>query len=76
MLALATEDQTDLDMNPSEEAHQGILLHKTEELTSMVANARKKGFRLEIHCIGDRAAEQVRYDTSTRDWSADEAMVG
>ncbi|CAE7467251.1 unnamed protein product, partial [Symbiodinium microadriaticum] len=38
--------------------YQGILLHQTNALTSMVRTAREKGYRLEIHCIGDRAAEQ------------------
>lgn len=37
----------------------GILLHSDEELTSQIEDAQLHGFRVEIHAIGDRAAEQV-----------------
>jgi predicted amidohydrolase YtcJ len=45
----------------AEGPYRGILMHKTDKLTAMVRSARAKGFRLEVHCIGDRAAEQVNY---------------
>ena len=37
----------------------GILLHSDAELTSQIEDAHLHGFRVEIHAIGDRAAEQV-----------------
>lgn len=47
-----------------EGGHRGILIHETQALTEMVRTARAQGYRLEIHCIGDRAAEQVKRDLS------------
>ena len=44
---------------PEVDKYRGILLHKTEALTDMVRDSRQRGYRLEIHCIGDMAAEQV-----------------
>lgn len=37
----------------------GILMYKREELVSMISTARNEGYRVEIHAIGDAAAEQV-----------------
>lgn len=41
-------------------AHTGILTHSREDLTRMVGRARQLGMRIEVHAIGDAAAEQVR----------------
>ncbi|GLE05432.1 hypothetical protein PINS_up014445 [Pythium insidiosum] len=40
-------------------SNTGILFSSQEELTKQVADAHSAGYRLEIHAIGDRAAEQV-----------------
>ena len=40
--------------------HTGVLVHEAAALRDMVATARARGFRVEIHAIGDKAAEQVR----------------
>lgn len=37
----------------------GILIHPQEELNEMVQEATQKGYRLEIHCIGDATAETI-----------------
>ena len=37
----------------------GVLIHETHQLCSMIQEARDNDFRLEIHAIGDAAAEQV-----------------
>ena len=42
-----------------EPLHTGMLIHKTSELRDMIVHAKRHGFRLEIHAIGDAAAEQV-----------------
>jgi hypothetical protein len=39
--------------------HTGILVHKNKDLEDMISHARGLGFRVEIHAIGDAAAEQV-----------------
>ena len=44
-----------------ESAHTGILTHSREDLTRMVTRARHLGMRVEVHAIGDAAAEQVRW---------------
>ena len=44
---------------PSEQTHKGVLMHKREAMRSMIAEARSNGYRLEVHAIGDAAAEQV-----------------
>lgn len=44
--------------------HTGILYYPDESLCAQIAQAKQRGFRLEIHCIGDAAADQVRYATS------------
>ncbi|KAJ0405591.1 hypothetical protein ATCC90586_000368 [Pythium insidiosum] len=40
-------------------SNTGILFNSDEELKKQVADAHSAGYRLEIHAIGDRAAEQV-----------------
>ena len=37
----------------------GVLIHDNKKLSSMIRESREKGLRLEIHAIGDAAAEQV-----------------
>eukprot|EP01112_Ceratiomyxa_fruticulosa_P000026 TRINITY_DN0_c4_g1_i3.p1 TRINITY_DN0_c4_g1~~TRINITY_DN0_c4_g1_i3.p1 ORF type:complete len:578 (-),score=93.56 TRINITY_DN0_c4_g1_i3:100-1764(-) len=39
--------------------HSGILIYTQEELTQLISKANKMNFRVEIHAIGDRAAEVV-----------------
>jgi predicted amidohydrolase YtcJ len=39
--------------------YSGILSHTSSELKSMVSRARSVGHRVEVHAIGDAAAEQV-----------------
>ncbi|CAM9101259.1 unnamed protein product, partial [Ectocarpus fasciculatus] len=43
----------------SERTHKGVLMHKAEAMRCMIAVARSNGYRLEVHAIGDAAAEQV-----------------
>lgn len=43
----------------SDASHTGILVHQEKDLEGMIINARNLGFRVEIHAIGDAAAEQV-----------------
>lgn len=38
---------------------RGVLLQTQQQLDRMVANAHRRGYRLEVHAIGDRAAEAV-----------------
>lgn len=38
---------------------KGVLIHKESDLRRMVGEAKERGYRLEIHAIGDAAAEQV-----------------
>jgi hypothetical protein len=52
----SSSDHEDLE---SHTAFSGILIHSTPSLESMVKRAKDAGFRLEVHCIGDMAAEQV-----------------
>mmetsp|Transcript_7346 Transcript_7346/g.12205 ORF Transcript_7346/g.12205 Transcript_7346/m.12205 type:complete len:795 (-) Transcript_7346:73-2457(-) len=40
-------------------ASTGVLVHKQEELVRMLGEAAEAGYRVEIHAIGDAAAEQV-----------------
>lgn len=46
----------------SEESRKsmGVLVHSNHHLQSIITEARHDGFRLEIHAIGDAAAEQVK----------------
>jgi predicted amidohydrolase YtcJ len=37
----------------------GVLVHNDAGLRSMIQEARERGFRVEIHAIGDAAADQV-----------------
>jgi len=37
----------------------GLLTHNFDELQGMITESRSRGFRVEIHAIGDAAAEQV-----------------
>ena len=37
----------------------GVLIHSNDDLCTMISDARARGFRVEIHAIGDAAAEQV-----------------
>lgn len=39
--------------------HSGVLMYSDGELDSMIALARRRDYRLEIHAIGDAAAAQV-----------------
>ena len=39
--------------------HKGILIHSKDALMHQIKSARAKGFRLEVHAIGDAAAELV-----------------
>ena len=41
------------------ENYKGILIHTKDSLVRMISDASEKGFRVEIHAIGDAAAEQV-----------------
>jgi predicted amidohydrolase YtcJ len=38
---------------------KGVLIHEDSALRNMIAEARQRGYRLEIHAIGDAAADQV-----------------
>jgi len=38
---------------------RGILIHSQDKLTSMIQKAKAAGWRLEVHAIGDRAAECI-----------------
>ncbi len=38
---------------------EGVLIQPPDELAAKIADAKRKGFRLEIHAIGDRAAATV-----------------
>eukprot|EP01038_Epipyxis_sp_PR26KG_P013210 gene13210-17703_t len=40
-------------------SYTGLLLHKTEELEAMVRHVRDHDYRIEVHAIGDAAAEQI-----------------
>ena len=40
--------------------YKGVLMHQTEAMRDMISEAKRGGYRLEIHAIGDAAAEQVR----------------
>lgn len=40
-------------------SYKGILIHTKEGLQEMITDSSKRGFRVEIHAIGDAAAEQV-----------------
>lgn len=40
--------------------HTGILSHSNDDLVRMVNHARWSGLRVEVHAIGDAAAEQVQ----------------
>lgn len=42
-----------------ESGHSGMLIHTTEELCKIMRTAKRKGFRIECHAIGDAAVEQV-----------------
>ncbi|CAH0487558.1 unnamed protein product [Peronospora farinosa] len=39
--------------------NRGILMNSDEELVTKISKANNAGYRVEIHAIGDRAAEQV-----------------
>ncbi|RLN32429.1 hypothetical protein BBJ28_00002280 [Nothophytophthora sp. Chile5] len=39
--------------------NKGILMNSDEDLVKKISEANKAGYRVEIHAIGDRAAEQV-----------------
>ncbi|KAG7390800.1 hypothetical protein PHYPSEUDO_006622 [Phytophthora pseudosyringae] len=39
--------------------NKGILMNSDEDLIRKISDANKAGYRVEIHAIGDRAAEQV-----------------
>lgn len=43
----------------SSSAFKGILMHTSEAMEEMVCQSTERGFRVEIHAIGDAAAEQV-----------------
>jgi predicted amidohydrolase YtcJ len=43
----------------SDKPYKGILIQSEDVLTGLIRSAKDKGFRLEIHAIGDAAAEQV-----------------
>lgn len=53
ILSMAVEEER------KEKDYRGILLHSSNSLTEMVRVAKDSGFRLEIHCIGDKAADQT-----------------
>lgn len=40
--------------------HTGILTHSNGDLVRMISHARSNGLRVEVHAIGDAAAEQVQ----------------
>lgn len=39
--------------------YKGMLIHSSDSLRTMITDSTKLGFRVEIHAIGDAAAEQV-----------------
>lgn len=43
-----------------EAQYSGVLIHSSSDLESSIRLAKTNGYRLEIHAIGDKAAEQVR----------------
>lgn len=55
-----TESSVGADSDASTKSgYRGLLLQTQEELNEMVKDANGQGYRLEIHAIGDRAAESV-----------------
>lgn len=62
ILSIAVDDEerkAEQNKGSSSNSYRGILLHSNSDLTNMVSTAKSHQFRLEIHCIGDRAAEQT-----------------
>lgn len=41
--------------------HIGVLLHQTDDMRAMIVEAKSSGYRLEVHAIGDAAAQQVLF---------------
>ena len=39
--------------------YSGVLIHETSDLVAQMKKVKSRGFRLEVHAIGDKAAEQV-----------------
>jgi predicted amidohydrolase YtcJ len=56
--AADADAEADADVG-AEARHRGVLMHRTGALRAMVGLARERGWRLEVHAIGDAAAEQV-----------------
>ncbi len=54
--ALRTAADRTADDTPS---HTGVLVHKTESLRDIIRSTVEAAYRVEIHAIGDAAAEQV-----------------
>ena len=55
---IATND-VDEPIASSIPTYKGVLMHETEVMRNMITVAKRSGYRLEIHAIGDAAAEQV-----------------
>ena len=50
------------DTQVNDKPFKGMLIQSEDVLMGLMSSARTKGYRLEIHAIGDAAAEQVRLD--------------
>lgn len=55
----ANSNVFDHDGTQANENFTGIFIHKNTDLLKQMAEAKRKGFRLEVHAIGDAAAESV-----------------
>ena len=54
-----TEDGEERTAPTSREDEEGVLIQPADELAAKMADAKRQGYRLEIHAIGDRAAATV-----------------
>ena len=54
-----TEDGEEHPAPTSPDDEEGVLIQPADELAAKMADAKRQGFRLEIHAIGDRAAATV-----------------
>jgi predicted amidohydrolase YtcJ len=55
--------------------YRGMLIHAPAQMTDMIRSARAEGFRLEVHAIGDKAAECVLDSFAEAGVTADDRAV-